>query len=272
MVSSAEPFFVTEPRNRVPVLLSVPHCGVEFPTEIAARLKPKFVKNPEDTDWFVHELYGFAGDLGITMIRARFSRYVIDLNRDPSDKKLYSDGRQETELVPTKSFAGESLYEGNLPDVAERAHRVARFYAPYHAKLLQLLDRMKEDFGGALLYDAHSIARFVPTIRPTPFPDLILGDQQGKTADQKLITTALESLGMGGYQISHNDPFQGGYITRRYGRPDSNFHALQLEMSQDVYLDDKGALDRRKLEKLQPILKRTLEKLAAQVRALKGTR
>lgn len=269
MPSPVDPFYVDIPKSRVPILLSVPHSGVEFPPDIGGRLRPKFVQRPEDTDWYVHELYDFARDLGISMIRARFSRYVIDLNRDPADKPLYADGRQETELVPTKAFSGEPLYDGKTPDTAERAHRVALYYAPYHARLMQRLSELKEEFGSVLLYDAHSIQRFVPTIRPKPFPDLILGNQNGKTAHPKLIATALETLGGGGkYQVSHNDPFQGGYITRRYGKPDQGVHSLQLEMSQDVYLDEKGRMDIKKVQPLKACLKRTLEKLAAQVKDL----
>ena len=43
----------------------------------------KSFEQPDDTDWFVHDLYNFAADLGITTIHAKYSRLVIDLNRDP---------------------------------------------------------------------------------------------------------------------------------------------------------------------------------------------
>jgi len=32
--------------------------------------------------------------------------------------------------------------------------------------------------------------------------------------------------------------FKGGYITRHYGRPASNVHALQLEIAQRAYMDE----------------------------------
>jgi N-formylglutamate amidohydrolase len=33
-----------------------------------------------------------------------------------------------------------------------------------------------------------------------------------------------------------NGRFKGGYITRHYGRPDQNIHALQLEIAQSTYM------------------------------------
>ncbi len=261
-MATNDPFFVSQPVSGIPILLSVPHCGVEFPPEVAAKIRPRYVENPEDTDWFVHDLYNFATDMGITTLHARYSRYVVDLNRDPEGQPLYKDGRQETELMPTRSFAGEPLYDGAAPDAAEQKRRVAAYYRPYHDKLRGLLAEMKKKFGVVLLYDAHSIVRFVPTIRPTPFPDLILGDQRGRTADARIIQTAVDSLQAGGrYELSHNDPFQGGYITRHYGQPFAGVHALQLEMSQDVYMEG-GKLDTKKAEPLRAVLKTTLERLA----------
>lgn len=263
-----ESFYVASPAKRAPLLLSVPHCGVEFPAEVAGQIQPRYVRHPEDTDWFVHELYDFAPAMGVTLVRAKYSRYVIDLNRNPENRPLYNDGRQETELVPTRSFAGEPLYATPNPDSGEVARRVAAYYHPYHAEIERRSAELREEFGAVLVFDAHSIARFVPTIRPDPFPDLILGDQKGRTADPSLTALALEKLKAGGYGVAHNDPFQGGHITRHFGEPPKRRHGLQLEMSQDIYLDDKGALDPKKTARLRAVLSRMLEALIEQTRRL----
>jgi N-formylglutamate deformylase len=78
--------------------VSIPHCGTLFPKEIINDFDPALIKAPDDTDWFVDRLYDFAPSLGITMITAVFSRWVIDLNRHPDSKPLYNDGRIITEL------------------------------------------------------------------------------------------------------------------------------------------------------------------------------
>ena len=92
-----------------PILISVPHCGIQFPDEVRNQFNPELIKAPDDTDWFVDHLYDFAPSLGMTMISAVYSRWVIDLNRDPQSKPLYADGRIITELCPTTTFLGESI-------------------------------------------------------------------------------------------------------------------------------------------------------------------
>src|SRR5688572_3688401 len=92
--------------NSVPILLSVPHCGTAFPDELKTQYKSSLAASPDDTDWFVHKLYDFAPSMGITIIHAAYSRWVIDLNRDPQSKPLYSDGRIITALCPSTIFFG----------------------------------------------------------------------------------------------------------------------------------------------------------------------
>jgi N-formylglutamate deformylase len=246
----------------VPIVVSVPHCGTGLPPEIAARLVE--TKLP-DTDWFVDELYEFAPRLGITLIRARFSRYVIDLNRDPAGAKLYADGRQETELVPTRSFAGAALYRGAKPDDAEIAKRRQLYYDPYHAEVKAQLEGLRSTFPHVLLWEAHSILRHVPTIRKEPFPDLMLGDRKGETAAAALSAAALGALRRGErWTVAQNDPFMGGYLTRTFGRPATGTHAIQLEMSQDIYMDAVNAQRApAKMKPVQTLLEETLAAVAA---------
>src|SRR5688500_10726528 len=105
------PFSVISPSaKKIPMLISVPHCGTAFPDELKDQYKAEFIKDPDDTDWFVDKLYDFASDLGMTMISAEYSRWVIDLNRDPESKPLYTDGRIITGLCPTTNFLGENIY------------------------------------------------------------------------------------------------------------------------------------------------------------------
>jgi N-formylglutamate amidohydrolase len=229
-------------------------------------MHPEPARTVPDTDFFVHELYGFAPEDGITLIHGRFSRFVIDLNRDPSGQKLYADGRAETGLVPVRTFGQEPIYRGAEPDAAEIARRVELYYQPYHAKVDAVLRELLTEFPRVLLYEAHSIRRFVPSIRPTPFPDMILGDQRGKTAAGELTRIALTTLQGAGFDVAHNDPFMGGYLTRKFGRPHERIHSLQLEMSQDVYMDEASrARNPERAGRVQPALRQTLLGLAQEL-------
>jgi N-formylglutamate deformylase len=226
--------------NEVPVLISVPHCGTFFPPELKDQYKPELIQAPDDTDWFVDRLYDFAPALGITMITANYSRWVIDLNRDPQSKPLYSDGRVITGLCTATNFLGEPIYKDERKEISsiEIENRVSQYYETYHQQIEKELARLQQKFGKVLLWDCHSIRQFVPSIHSEKFPDLILGDADGTSASSPLIAIAAESLQNSGYSFSHNHPFKGGYITRHYGKPEVNCHALQLEMSKINYMDD----------------------------------
>lgn len=248
----------------VPIIISVPHCGTAFPDEIKEQYKAKLIKAPDDTDWFVQTLYEFGPSMGITMITANYSRWVIDLNRDPYSKPLYTDGRFITGLCSATTFLGESIYkderqEVELPEVKRRKDL---YYQPYHSKLKELLRQRRKKFGKVLLWDCHSIRQQVSTIQKDKFPDLILGDADGASASPNFIESVLGILNQGGYSVSHNHPFKGGYITRYYGKPVKNRHALQLEMTKVNYMDDtETKYDKIRAAKMQELLKRVFEKL-----------
>jgi N-formylglutamate deformylase len=258
-------FNVIKPESDlVPILVSVPHCGVDFPSELQADYNPLLAQSPDDTDWFVHKLYDFAPAMGITMIHAVYSRWVIDLNRDPQSKPLYSDGRIITALCPTTTFFGEPVYKDERSVVSDEEvnRRIENYYNPYHQKVQELLNDLKQKFGKVLLWDCHSIRQSVPTIHPEKFPDLILGDADGTSASPGLIETAIQNLESGNFKFSHNHPFKGGYITRHFGNPAENQHALQLEMTKVNYMNDEEKLyDNTRAEKIRELLKKTFSNL-----------
>lgn len=261
-----ESFRITLPSaTRVPILVSVPHCGVAFPEEIKDDYDPTLVQAPDDTDWFVDKLYGFAPALGITMISAVFSRWVIDLNRAPDSMPLYSDGRIITDLCPAFTFLGQPLYKDQRKKVNadEIERRKKLYFLPYHRRVDQLLTELKSEFGTVLLWDCHSIRQVVPTIRKEKFPDLILGSADGKSADDSLIERALNGLSCARYTLQHNDPFKGGYITRTYGAPSNGRHALQLEMTKINYMDDSETrYDSTRADEVTDLLRYTLASLS----------
>jgi N-formylglutamate deformylase len=238
------PFKIIRPKSTPrPIVVSCPHSGTQIPADILQQMDHAVASQLDDTDWFVHDLYSFAQNQGITLIHATYSRYVVDLNRDPSGRKLYADARSETTLVPKKTFGGESLYDDLGPNPKEIERRVKVYYDPYHGALRTLLHELRRSHGHVLLWDAHSIKRAVPSVRPEPFADMILGDQMGKTASPLLTQAALKSLRgseVNLFDVQHNHPFMGGYITRYFGQSAPGIHALQLEMSQDIYMDQDG--------------------------------
>ena len=227
--------------HQVPILVSAPHSGVEFPMEVAGDFHPQVVEHPEDTDWFVDRLYEFVTELGLPLIVAKYSRYVIDLNRGlDSQPSLYPGRRGQTSLVPTESFRGEALYRRQTPGEREIQRRVRLYYTPYYERVSSLLEELRATFGQALFFDAHSIKHQVPSLREEPFSDLTLSDFNGHCSHPHLAQRALDCLQGGPYKVSYNSFFLGGQLVRTMAQPDKKIYGLQLEMCQNIYMDEEG--------------------------------
>ncbi len=248
---------------KYPIVLSSPHSGTQFPDKLKSLFRDSILECPMDADWHIHKLYDFVLDMGIPLISANYSRYVVDLNRSPQNESLYNDGRALTGVTPTKSFFGDELYKDQyVPDSKDIEKRIENYHAPYHAKLGELLESAKQKFGVALLWDAHSIKRNVPSIRKEAFPDMILGSNDEVSAPEELIQNALNSLKNSNYQIEHNYPFKGGFITRSFGKPENRVYALQLEMSQDLYMDESNnEYTKNKADQVRKTLEQVLKNL-----------
>ena len=219
-----------------PLLVSVPHDGRAIPYDVDARMTPAGKQLP-DTDWHVAKLYDFVDEIGASLLIANFSRYVVDLNRSADDQELYP-GQVKTGLCPEQTFAGEDLYaEGGVGD-DEKVARIKRYWRPYHDKIASTLESLRQQFGYALLWDAHSIPSVVPRLFDGELPALNLGSNGGSSCGDS-ITSAVHNVAEGsGYSSVLNGRFQGGYITRHYGDPGGKVHALQLEIAQRAYMDE----------------------------------
>jgi N-formylglutamate deformylase len=225
-------------RGDTALLISVPHSGLNLPDTLRHRMTQAACRM-EDTDWYVNRLYERAPECGASMIVARHSRYVVDLNRPPDDSPLYGKAASKlfTGLVPLTSFSGESIYlKGQEPGDAEIQQRVTDYWDPYHQTLGDELQRIQSRHGYAILLDAHSIQSRLPLLFDGQLTDLNLGFNQGSSAAAELMAIAVASLRHPGYSLVVDGRFKGGYITRQYGRPDKDIHALQLEMSQACYM------------------------------------
>lgn len=247
-------------QGRLPLLISMPHNGQQIPADIAATMLP-YASAVPDTDWFLDQLYGFADELGASVINPVYSRYVIDLNRPPDGSVLYA-GANNTELCPSSGFDERPLYlPGKQPDEAEVNRRIELYWRPYHDALRAELDRLKAQFGYALLFDAHSIKSQVPRFFDGRLPDINFGTAEGKSAGA-VLEQAIMAVPTGVYSRVLNGRFKGGYITRHYGQPAQHIHALQLELSQITYMDENAFVWQPELAaQVQPVLRKVVQAL-----------
>lgn len=254
-----------------PVVIAVPHAGIWLPDDVRARLNARGARLA-DTDWHVDRLYD--GLLpGAAMVVANFHRYVVDPNRPPDGASLYP-GQNTTGLVAVTDFDGEAIWtEAPTPDEIDT--RVAAYHAPYHAAVGQALDAAKARHGVAILYDAHSIRSRIPFLFEGTLPDLCIGTADGASCAQVLSEAVLEVAAKSArYNHVLNGRFKGGWTTRRYGKPASGVHAIQMELGQSAYLQCETApfaWDDAKAANLRAVLSEILHRLEELAPRLKVT-
>jgi len=217
-----------------PILLNVPHAGTDLPEPLRQRLRPDALVL-RDTDWHMDQIAREVLPEGASLLAARPSRYVVDLNRPRDDVPLYAGAT--TGLISTIDFDGAPLYrDGAEPDEADRAQRLAEVWDPYHAALAAEIARIRAAHGYCLLLDVHSIRAHVPRLFEGRLPDLNLGTNSGAACAPALSDAAFAALTQSGLSAVRDGRFKGGFITRHYGQPQQGVHALQIEIAQDCYM------------------------------------
>jgi N-formylglutamate deformylase len=216
-----------------PIVLGLPHAGTHVPKDIATALNARGLELA-DTDWHIDTLYeGLMPN--VTTVRANFHRYVIDANRDPQGQSLYP-GQNTTGLVPLTDFDGKEIWR-NLPLSDEIERRRQIFHAPYHEALEAEMQRVTHLHGVAILHDCHSIRSTIPFLFDGTLPDFNIGTNNGLTCANPIASATHDiCANAASYTSVLNGRFKGGWTTRHYGRPQLNWHAIQMELAQSTYL------------------------------------
>lgn len=233
----------------VPVLLSVPHAGRHYPTELLEALRLPAASLLRLEDRYADILTRRCVALGYPVIIAHRARAWIDLNRDEQDVDaemvqgaLRSDypepgakQRGGLGLIPRRLSGEGELWKRQFT-LDELQHRIMTFHRPYHEAVADVLEQMRLRFGVAILLDLHSM----PPIRggaSGPAPQFVIGDRFGKSAASRYAELVMTRLQAKGFNIGLNHPYAGAYILGRHARPRANIHAIQLEVDRSLYLD-----------------------------------
>jgi N-formylglutamate amidohydrolase len=231
-----------------------PHSGGVYPEDMiaAARLPVETLRASEDA--FVDRIIAGAPVLGAGVIRARFARAYVDLNREPweldpamfsGDLPDYAQGRSARVAaglgtIPRVAGEGRPIYARKLTFAEARA-RVELTHRPYHDALDRQLAAARSAHGAAILIDWHSMpaaaARGQRARNGGPC-DIVLGDRFGAACSPKLTGLVERELEAMGYRVVRNTPYAGGYTTEHYGRPAKRTHALQIEINRALYMNE----------------------------------
>jgi len=208
----------------VPIIANLPHSGLRVPEHIASTFTPQHLSSLPNSDWHLQPLYDFLPDLGITVLQANYSRYVVDLNRALKPPFF---GSFWSAVVPEQTAFKKPIYL-KKPNSEDVRSRIETYYTPYHQQLTDLLNQTISQFGQVYLFDLHSFLGLITE-------DICLGNAGGKTCSEQLLNQINNSFTQQSYQVVNNKVFSGGYITRHYGQqPD--VEALQIELRYTNYL------------------------------------
>lgn len=231
-------------RGSLPVLISVPHAGREYGEDVLAnavqgRRALEMLEDP-----LVDRLCWRAVGAGTGAVVQRVPRAVIDCNRDESEvdpaavagvgpAPVGPRARFGLGLIPSRTHRHGALWRRPIgPD--ELARRLEQVHRPYQLALGDALEQLVVQFGEAVLIDCHSM----PPRRGQAA--IVIGDRHGSSAGSWVSAEAAAIARAEGYKTALNDPYAGGAIVARHGRPAERIHAIQMEVDRSLYLKEDG--------------------------------
>ncbi|WP_431284473.1 N-formylglutamate amidohydrolase [Humitalea sp. 24SJ18S-53] len=270
----APPCVLTRPKRQVaPIVFASAHSGRDYPPLFLAESRLDAISLRRSEDSFVEQLFAQAPALGMPLLAATFPRVYCDANREPweldpgmFDGPLPAWVNSQSPRVGAGlgtlarvAASGEAVYSRRIP-FAEAEARVRNCWEPYHAALSGLIAETVAAFGCCLLIDCHSMPAH-PAHGQDP-PDMVLGDAHGTACAPRATRLVEEGLQGLGYRVRRNDPYAGGYVTRHYGRPRDNVHAVQIEIARSLYMDEAAIRPHAGLEVLAARLTGLMTELA----------
>ncbi len=262
-------FETVRPRRlTAPLVFNSAHSGRHYPERFLGMTRLDHLSIRQSEDAYVDELFGRAPHLGTPLLRAHFPRAYLDVNREPweLDPAMFCEPLFERcNTTSPRVAAGlgtlarvvaenKPIYPERLT-LADARMRIEGIYQPYHQTLQKLLSEAVTRFGVAVLIDCHSMPRLARS-GERPSPDIVLGDRYGTTCATALVDLAETVFAGAGLRVARNRPYAGGFATRTYGRPPHGVHALQVEISRHLYMDEQTLEKPEGFEAMRQLIER----------------
>ena len=216
-----------------PILLSIPHSGIEIPEGIQVRINPKAKRI--HTDW---EMYTFIKDFPFTSISSKLSRYIVDVNRSKFTSKTSA-----LPIIPKYDEDGNSLFK-QYPSKAIQQQWLKEFYNPYYDTILEQLSLKEQNFSKICLLDLHSYDdEYFETNK------IIISTREHSTISKESLKFIVHCFEKAALSIQLDKPFKGGNIIHEVSKQ-PNVEAIQIEIPYSLYLHH-NTLDATKSKILQ---------------------
>lgn len=245
------------PKNDLIGVLSIPHSGELVPDDIAPFLVEDFKHLAQDADWRVHQLVDIEAltEAGIAVIQSEIIRTAVDLNRS-RDLALLNWKENSKGFTVVKSEPSEVLSETFL----------GKYYDPYFEVIRTMMEELKNYTNIPNFIDLHSMPSKAEEyhLKKNPKqkierPDFCLSDQFGKTCSPEYIQFFQTELSKSYPEVTINDPYVGGHITKHIGECYPSGNNIQIEISRAIYMNEINKdMVADKIEILKPILTNTL--------------
>ncbi len=261
-----------------PVIFASPHSGRDYPQDLLrhSRLDQHALRQSEDS--YVDLLFDEAPRFGAPLLRALFPRAYVDVNRarDELDPRMFADTLPKGAdtrssrviaglgVIPRIVADGQDIYGRKLYYLDAR-RRLSAYYDPYHQALSKLIETARRRFGGAIVFDCHSMpsAGGAPMRAGERRIDFVLGDRFGSSCAPSITLLAEQTLAGMDYEVARNTPYAGGYVASAYGRPKNGVHVLQIEINRALYLDERRIARTDGFDRLRESMLILIEKLSA---------
>jgi N-formylglutamate deformylase len=236
----------TEP---VPVIVDVSRSGREYPAEMRSMVP--FTVLHDNVSMYVDELWADAPNKGGTLLYAQFPSFWIDANRGELDiDASLIEGEWPVPLEPTvslrglgllksKSRYGEPVHERKLT-VDEVMQRLNGYYHPYHRELKRNIDKLHSQFGIVYQLSCHCMSAIGAPTHPDagkPRADFCVGNISGTSSSEEFINFLADTIRSLGYSCTINDPYNGGELNRRYGKPEAGIESVMVEINKKLFMD-----------------------------------
>lgn len=249
------------------VVLSCPHAGRIYPAEFIAASIAHVTDLRGLEDFGVDQLINGALKQGVPCVMNKVTRAYIDVNRpvDALDHLMLSSPpannnvkpsrhvRAGYGLLPRLTAAREVIHRQLLPH-DEVESRIALVHQPYHYAVQAALRDACSKFGRAILLDCHSMPSHDQQNRP--LADIILGDLHHTTFNPKIGKMLTSLIEDSGFSVAWNRPYAGGYITKNYGRANSNQQSIQIEINRRLYMSRKYELNEGGVKRVSSLITR----------------
>ncbi len=246
-------FSLIKPKNayRMPFIISSPHSG----EMLTKHLYDKVVMNKEAylsmEDMYINEISSLMKDVGATILQSNISRLVIDLNRDineidpsyisnpPKNMKFNLSNKVKSGigLIFTRNAEGKHILDKKLiwEDIE---YYIKNYYSPWHNILKREIETLHKEFGRVFIIDLHSMPSKLGFICDKP--DIIIGNDFNKSCSQLSVQILSDIIESNGFKVALNDPYSGGYITKKYSSKENNIQCIQLEIRKDLYMNEEN--------------------------------